>query len=240
MNHKMRFVWLCVSLMAAMTLIVLGAIALRAESFAIAEIGVALSIEPEKGLAAPTSIAVGLVTDGPELYDHSFNELSFMGILRAETELSITYQIYTSTAEADYLPNFQQCVLDGADLCFGVGFMMADAISQTAVLYPGTSFALVDYVWENQPPNLRGMTFASDQAGYLAGTLAALMSDSHVVGAVGGMAIPPVERLCRWLPQRRAVRRSLPRPSSSPTPAPSSIPTWARRRRRNRCFWART
>jgi hypothetical protein len=36
------------------------------------------------------------------------------------------------------------------------------------------------------------MTFASEQAGYLAGTLAALMSDSHVVGAVGGMAIPAV------------------------------------------------
>ncbi|MFN2283066.1 MAG: ABC transporter substrate-binding protein, partial [Anaerolineae bacterium] len=66
------------------------------------------------------------------------------------------------------------------------------AISQTAVLYPGTSFALIDHAWESQPPNLRGMTFASDQAGYLAGTLAALMSDSHVVGAVGGMAIPSV------------------------------------------------
>jgi len=199
MSHKMRFVWLCVSLTAALALIGLGAATLHAESVAVAQVGTmpggtALSTDQTGGVAAPAAIAVGLVTDGPEVYDHSFNELSFMGVLRAETELSITYQVYTSTSEADYLLNFEQCVLSGADLCFGVGFLMADAISQTAVLYPGTSFALVDYMFENQPPNLRGMTFAEDQAGYLAGTLAALMSDSDIIGAVGGMALPPVQR----------------------------------------------
>ncbi|HNT76230.1 MAG TPA: BMP family ABC transporter substrate-binding protein, partial [Anaerolineae bacterium] len=143
---------------------------------------------------APTAIAVGLVTDGPDLYDHSFNELSFMGVLRAETELGVAYQVYTSATSADYLPNLEQCAQNGADLCFGVSLLMADAISQAAVLYPGVNFALVDYVWETPPPNLRGLTFAEDQAGYLAGTLAALMSGSHTVGAVGGMDIPPVQR----------------------------------------------
>ena len=42
------------------------------------------------------------------------------------------------------------------------------------------------------PANLRSMLFRSDQAGYLAGSLAGLMSESDVVGAVGGMEIPPV------------------------------------------------
>lgn len=143
---------------------------------------------------APTAIAVGLVTDGPEIYDRAFNELSFMGILRARDELSITYQVYTSTSAYDYASNFERCAQDGMALCIGVGLLMADAISQSATLYPGVAFALVDYAWETPPPNLRGLTFAEDQAGYLAGTLAALMSDSGVVGAVGGMEIPPVQR----------------------------------------------
>ncbi|MBN2391610.1 MAG: BMP family ABC transporter substrate-binding protein, partial [Anaerolineae bacterium] len=197
MNHKMRFVWLFVSLAAALALISLGTAALHTKSLAVAQAsttrdGATLSIEQETGLTAPTAITVGLVTDGPTVEDGSFNELSYQGILRAESELGITYHVYTSSSEADYLPNLEQCASNGADLCFGVGFLMADAISQTAVLYPGTSFALVDYEWESQPPNLRAMTFASDQVGYLAGTLAALMSDSQVVGTVAGMEIPSV------------------------------------------------
>jgi basic membrane protein A len=198
MSHKMRFVWLFASLTAALALIGLAAAVLHTESVAIARTGTrqdgtALSTEQKGGLMAPTAITVGLVADGPTVEDGSFNELSYQGILRAESELGITYQVYTSASEADYLPNLQQCASNGANLCFGVGFLMADAISQTALLYPETSFALVDHEWESQPPNLRGITFASDQVGYLAGTLAALMSDSHVVGTVAGMAIPTVQ-----------------------------------------------
>jgi hypothetical protein len=37
------------------------------------------------------------------------------------------------------------------------------------------------------------MVFASDEVGYLAGTLAGLMTQSNVVGSVAGMAIPPVQ-----------------------------------------------
>ncbi|MEJ5311428.1 MAG: ABC transporter substrate-binding protein [Anaerolineae bacterium] len=199
MNHKMRFIWVFISLATAVLLIGLGAATLQTASFAVAQNSTTQhemrpSDKQEASLAAPAAIAVGLVTDGPEVYDKSFNELSFMGVLRSASELSATYQVYTSTSEADYMPNLQQCVLDGNALCIGVGFLMADAISQTAALYPGTTFAIVDYIWETTPPNLRALTFAEDEVGYLAGTLAALMSDSHIVGAVGGLPFPPVVR----------------------------------------------
>ncbi len=200
MKHNIRLVWICVSLAAAVVVIGLVAAALHPGSSAIAQIGAAppragLPAEQEQRLLAPAAIAVGLVTNGPEVFDKSFNELSFMGVLRSASELSTTYQVYTSTSEADYMPNLQQCALDGNDLCIGVTFLMADAISQTAALYPGTMFASVDNAWETTtPPNLRGMLFAEDEAGYLAGTLAALMSDSHIVGAVGGIPFPPVVR----------------------------------------------
>ncbi len=145
-------------------------------------------------LTAPASITVGLVTDGPTVDDGAFNWLSYQGVLRAASELGIDYQVYTSVDADEYAPNLQQCALDGNALCLGVGFLLTDAISQTALAYPGTTFALVDNAWESMPSNLRGMVFAEDQAGYLAGTLAALMSDSGVVGAVGGIDVPPVVR----------------------------------------------
>jgi basic membrane lipoprotein Med (substrate-binding protein (PBP1-ABC) superfamily) len=84
-------------------------------------------------------------------------------------------------------------VNDGNELCLSVGFSTAEAIATTAAANPGTSFAVVDAQFENYPSNLRGTGFAGGEAGYLAGTLAGLMSETDVVGGVGGMRIPSVE-----------------------------------------------
>jgi basic membrane protein A len=51
----------------------------------------------------------------------------------------------------------------------------------------------VDATWDTYPDNLRGIIFASDEVGYFAGTLAGLMSTSKVIGAIGGLPIPPVD-----------------------------------------------
>ncbi|HET89503.1 MAG TPA: BMP family ABC transporter substrate-binding protein, partial [Chloroflexi bacterium] len=120
---------------------------------------------------APNTIRAGLVTDIGTLADQSFNWFSYQGLLRAESELGVTGAVYTSTSAADYLANLQQCVNDGNDLCISVGFPTMDAISTTAAANPGMRFACVDCSWESTPPNLRGMQFDEQEAGYLAGTL---------------------------------------------------------------------
>jgi len=75
---------------------------------------------------------------------------------------------------------------DGNDLCISVGILTMDAISTTAAANPGVHFACVDCAWNSTPANLRGMQFDEKEAGYLAGALAGLISQSDVVGAVGG------------------------------------------------------
>ena len=79
------------------------------------------------------------------------------------------------------------------ELCIAVGFAMANATLTKAAANSGTDFAIVDFSWESCPNNLRGMIFASDQAGYLAGTLAGTMTMSDVIGAVGAMPIRPID-----------------------------------------------
>ncbi|HUV95025.1 MAG TPA: BMP family ABC transporter substrate-binding protein [Anaerolineae bacterium] len=140
----------------------------------------------------PCATLVGLIPDQNGLDDLTFNWSSYQGLLRAEDELGIVGIVYTSTSASDYEPNLQQCVADDSVLCISVGFATADAISNTAVANPETDFAIIDYTYETCPSNLRGITFASDQVGYLAGTLAGMMTVSDVIGAVGGMDIPPV------------------------------------------------
>ena len=49
---------------------------------------------------------------------------------------------------------------------------------------PGVKFAIVDMTWETYPITCANF-FASEEVGYLAGTLVALMSTSKVIGAIG-------------------------------------------------------
>jgi basic membrane protein A len=143
--------------------------------------------------AEPRAVNVGLVTDEATLADESFNWLSYQGLLRAESELGVVGTVYTSTSSADYQPNLEQCAADGNELCIAVGFSMKSAISNVAALSPTVDFAIVDVAFDSYPDNLRGIVFAADEVGYLAGTLAAGMTLSDVVGVVGGFPIPSVD-----------------------------------------------
>jgi basic membrane lipoprotein Med (substrate-binding protein (PBP1-ABC) superfamily) len=170
----------------------IGRLALAAVTALIGLVLMLLLLQPHSALEAD-SISVGLVTDGPTVDDGGFNWLSYQGLLRAESELGVTGNVYTSTSDEDYQPNLEQCVTDGNALCLSVGFLTTDAISNVAALHPETYFGIIDVSWDGMTDNLRGMIFAADQAGYLAGTLAGLMSESDLVGGIGGLPIPPVD-----------------------------------------------
>jgi basic membrane lipoprotein Med (substrate-binding protein (PBP1-ABC) superfamily) len=150
---------------------------------AVPEVGSVVHADPVKVGLVPTEAGVG---------DLSFNWMAYQGLVRAENDLGVVGSVYTPTTPIDYGPMLQQCVDEGNQLCVGVGWFMAEAMWDKALSFPDTHFALVDYTWESYPPNLRGMTFAVEQAGYLAGTLAGLMTESDVVGGIGGIRIPGV------------------------------------------------
>lgn len=135
-------------------------------------------------------VGVGLVLDFDE--NSLWNELSYQGLLRAETDLGVFGTVYTATSPADYGPNLEACVLDGNELCISVGYTTQDAISKTASTYPGVNFALVDLPFDPIQQNLRAINFQVDEPSYLAGTLAGLMTQSDHLGLIGGMEIPGV------------------------------------------------
>jgi basic membrane protein A and related proteins len=146
--------------------------------------------------ASPQTIGVGLVVDGANYQNpaDSFNWLAYQGLLRAQAEWGVTTAVYTTSGNLDYMIKLQQCALDGQALCIGVGPTMADALVSSASIFTGTKFAGIDTAFDAPPDNLRGLLFAEDEAGYLAGTLAGLMSPNHLVGVVGGDWIPVVVR----------------------------------------------
>ena len=146
------------------------------------------------------AIKVGLVTDIGGLNDRSFNQLANEGLERAKSELGVEGQVVTSESNADYVPNLSRLAQQQYDLVIGVGFLMADAINTVATKFPDTNFALIDFsqaALKDKPPNVRGLLFKENEAGYLAGYLAALVvkekGGDQVISSVGGQKIPPVD-----------------------------------------------
>ncbi len=154
---------------------------------------VALVLTSSSTARTPEAVLVGLVPSETGIDDLSFNQMAYEGLLRAESELGVTGSVYTPTSDGEYEAKLQECVDGGNALCISVGFGLANATRNIANANPGTLFAMIDVEATPPPDNLRGLVFAADEAGYLAGTLAGLMTGSDVVGAVAGMQIPPVE-----------------------------------------------
>jgi basic membrane protein A and related proteins len=146
------------------------------------------------------AIKVGLVTDIGGLNDRSFNQLANEGLERAKSELGIEGQAVTSESNADYVPNLSRLAQQQYDLVIGVGFLMAEAINTVATKFPDTNFAIIDFSQaglKNKPTNVRGLLFKENEAGYLVGYLAALVTKEkggdQVISSVGGQKIPPVD-----------------------------------------------
>lgn len=161
-------------------------------------IGVILIVVVTLGMCASQShaemigIKVGLILTEGGISDLSFNWMANEGLERAETDLGVVGTVYIPSDAGDYTARIQQCVTDENSLCITVGFGFLDATYNAAMNNPSVNFAIVDATWETYPNNLRGISFDSAQAGYLAGTLAGLMTESNIIGGVGGMEIPPV------------------------------------------------
>jgi basic membrane protein A len=133
-----------------------------------------------------------LITDTGGVDDRSFNQTAWEGLLRAETELGVEAKYLESTSEADYEPNIQAFIDEGCDVIVTVGFLLGDVTEEFALANPDQAFGIIDYAYDTLYDNLLAMVYDTDQAGFLAGYLAAGMTETGVVGTWGGINIPPV------------------------------------------------
>ncbi len=137
-------------------------------------------------------IKVTLILDEGGVNDESFNQSAWQGAKEAQDEYKIKANYIESKQESDYKVNIETAIDQGNDLIIGVGFKLADAIKEAAINYPEQKFAIIDGSYDEIPNNLRSILFNEEQAGYLAGLVAAKVSDSNKFGFIGGMNIPSV------------------------------------------------
>jgi basic membrane protein A len=152
-------------------------------------------------------IKVGQVTDLGGIDDKSFNATAWKGVEMAVAQLGAEGKFLESQAQADYAKNIQQFLDEKLDLIVTVGFLLGVDTAKAAVANTNQKFTIVDYAYPDCWPgavvgkdcgsdkelaNVLGLTFATDEAAFLAGYLAAGVSKTGKIGTFGGIKLPTV------------------------------------------------
>jgi basic membrane protein A len=159
--------------------------------------------------AGKATFTAALVSDVGKFNDRSFNQSQLEGLKAAKTKLKVKILPLQSNTTSDYVPNFNTAVRSHSNITIAAGFLLADTVESFATQFPNSKFAITDYcakgaakncitgsVLKTNHPNVMGLDYAANQSGCLVGYLAAEMArkaNKNVIGAVGGIHIPPVD-----------------------------------------------
>ena len=145
---------------------------------------------------APDGFTVGLVTDIGKVDDGTFNQFAYEGALGALECFGISednWSFIETVSEADYAANLATALEADPDVLITVGFLLADATEEAAIANPDVNFIGIDQFKDPYPDNMVGVLFNEHEGGFMAGAFAAALSQSGVVGVVGGREdVPPV------------------------------------------------
>lgn len=142
--------------------------------------------EAEEPAAEP--LKIGLVTDLGGVEDQSFNQSAWEGLQRAAKDLGVEVNYLPSSTDADYAPNIETFIDEDYDLIISVGFLLADATRAAAEANPDVKFAIIDDATCADLDNVACLTFKVEQATYLVGYVAGMMTEKDNIGFVLGMA----------------------------------------------------
>ncbi|TWT28207.1 BMP family protein [Planomicrobium sp. CPCC 101110] len=151
----------------------------------------------ESGGGEASDFSVAMVTDVGGVDDKSFNQSAWEGLQQFGEENGLKkgnggFDYLQSASDADYNTNLNNLIRRDFDVVFGIGFLMEGAIKEIAEQQPEAQLAIIDAVVD--APNVASVLFKEQEAAYLAGVAAALMTETNKVGFVGGMEIPVIER----------------------------------------------
>jgi basic membrane protein A len=128
---------------------------------------------------------VALVTDMQGIDDHGMNQDTWVGLQEARANKLVDQVEYIESVDTrDYGKNITYFAEKGFDVIVTVNPGLRDETLRSAELYPDSIFIGMNQPHEETRLNLIPVTFPEDQMGFLAGALAARISEAKVIGAV--------------------------------------------------------
>lgn len=142
------------------------------------------------GIAEP--LVVGFVTGSSGLGDLSFNDMAYGGIRKAQQEFNFKLIVLDP---ADTAGSKKEAILDvvkQSDVVLLLGAQHTELAKEVGADYPNKKFVLFE-VPIKDVPNISSVMFKQQEGSFLAGVLAASVTQTGKVGFIGGTVVPPVQ-----------------------------------------------
>ena len=140
--------------------------------------------------AVKTTPSIAIVVAG-SLGDRSFYDSANEGIAKLAADFGTETKVIECKEDASMYENALFEAAKECDIIAAVGWQFWDALAAddgilTDPAYADKKFLFIDNALDEIPENLMCITYAQNQGSFLAGYIAAKLSKSGIVGAVGG------------------------------------------------------
>lgn len=164
--------------------------------FTVATFGAIVSCgsKTEEPVVAEPETKVAIVYSTGGKGDKSFNDSAYRGLERAKEELGISYSEYEPKDPSTEAKNQLAAYAESGeyDLIVGVGFTINDSLLAVATDFPEQNFAIIDSVVDL--PNVASLEFKEHEGSFLMGAVAGLTTKTNVVGFIGGVQFPLIQK----------------------------------------------
>ena len=141
--------------------------------------------------AAEPKVAVILAVG---LKDTGYGRSALAGITKLKNDFGIEVATSDLVKPADFATSLSSYASRGYNVVIADGVEFQDAAKQVAPQFPNTHFIVING-YLAAAPNLTAYDFEWEQAGFLGGLVAGAATKSNKLGNVGGIKIPPIQRL---------------------------------------------
>lgn len=155
-------------------------------------VAMCLLVMPVLSHAQADKLKVALVLPG-SVTDGTFNSAAAEGIKKAQAKypnLQVSIRENTQVAEAQEA--LSAYARDGYDIVIGHGFQFADPAKRIHKRFPDTWF-IINTAKVAEAPNLASFDNRWGDAGYIAGAVAALLTESGKIGNIPAIPVPVIQ-----------------------------------------------
>lgn len=139
--------------------------------------------------AQPDSMA--LLLSGPA-NDQGWNAVAVGGLEAAAEKFGLETTIMENVQIADMESAYRQLAADGYDIIIGHGYQFGEPAAKVSAEFPDQYFLATESASEAE--NMASYVMACEQGAYIMGLLSASMSESKVIGVVGGFEQPSITK----------------------------------------------
>lgn len=125
---------------------------------------------------------------------NKFLESGKIGIEEAAEAYRGKSKVFESTDQASQRANIEEAIAEAPDVIVLITFDFEDMAKEYAEANPEQKFLLIDACPQDGPENLHCAVFREQEASYLLGVQAGLLTETNKIGSIGAVDIPFIHR----------------------------------------------